>query len=181
MSFEEALTAVVGDEGDYSNEANDHGGETRFGITLQTARDYGYQGDMHDLPFSTAVAIYKQNYWDFNSLDTIDVISSHLSLELFNIGVNLAPSRAAAWLQRALNAFNKQGTIYRDIIADGVMGDQTIAALNGFFAYRGREGVDKVLPRAIGCLQGEHYIAIAEHDPTQEDFTYGWIRNRVEI
>lgn len=181
MSFEEALTAVVGVEGDFSNEANDNGGATRFGITENTARAYGYAGDMRALPFSTAAAIYRQGYWDVIRLDDVDQVSAILSLELFNIAVNMDPHVAATFLQRCLNSFNKRGSIYRDIVADGRVGDQTIAALNGFNAYRGAEGIDTVLPRAISCLQGARYIKIAENDEKQETFVYGWILKRVEL
>lgn len=180
MSFEDALTAVVGVEGDYSNNPADHGGQTRFGITMATARAYGYTGDMRDLPFATAVAIYRQGFWDVIRLDAVDAVSDRLSLELFNIAVNMSPARGARFLQRCLNAFNKQGTIYRDITADGQVGDQTIAALNGFVSYRHDEGIG-VLIKAIGCLQGAFYIEDAEGDATQETFAYGWILNRVEL
>ena len=64
MSFHRALTAVLDLEGDYSDDARDPGGRTRYGITEAVAREQGYQGDMQDLPKSLAESIYKTHYWD---------------------------------------------------------------------------------------------------------------------
>ena len=36
-------------EGSYSNDKNDKGGETKYGITKERARECGYKGNMKDL------------------------------------------------------------------------------------------------------------------------------------
>jgi len=38
-----------------------------------------------------------------------------------------------------------------------------------------------VLLRALNCLQGERYIALAEGRPKDEAFIYGWLRTRVTL
>ncbi|OTL94439.1 peptidoglycan-binding protein [Acinetobacter nosocomialis] len=47
-------------------------------------------------------------------------------------------------------------------------------------AKRGKE-VEKVLVRVLNIMQGQRYIKICERNPTQEQFFYGWIANRVSL
>ncbi|AIL77899.1 peptidoglycan-binding protein [Acinetobacter baumannii] len=44
----------------------------------------------------------------------------------------------------------------------------------------GKEG-GKVLVRVLNIMQGQRYIEICERNPTQEQFFYGWIANRVSL
>ena len=60
---DQIIEGVLGKEGGYVNNSADKGGPTRWGITQNTARAYGYKGDMKDLPRETAKAIYTQQYW----------------------------------------------------------------------------------------------------------------------
>ncbi|HBC3620727.1 hypothetical protein KTI28_19305, partial [Acinetobacter baumannii] len=45
---------------------------------------------------------------------------------------------------------------------------------------RGKEG-EKVLVRVLNIMQGQRYIEICERNPSQEQFFYGWIANRVSM
>ncbi len=47
-------------------------------------------------------------------------------------------------------------------------------------AKRGKAG-EKVLVRVLNIMQGQRYIEICERNPTQEQFFYGWIANRVSL
>ena len=82
------------------------------------------------------------------------------------------------WLQRALNVFNRGATIYPDMTVDGRIGPMTIAALKAYLITRGGEG-ERVMLAALNSLQGARFIAIAESNPSQEAFEYGWFLNRV--
>jgi lysozyme family protein len=81
-------------------------------------------------------------------------------------------------LQRWLNALNAQGSRYADLFVDGRIGEVTLTALRAFLRWRGDEGA-RVLVTALNCTQGVRYLEIAERDPRQEAFTYGWLRARV--
>ena len=35
--------------------------------------------------------------------------------------------------------------------------------------------------KALNCLQGERYIGLAEGRPANEEFVWGWIKNRVDL
>lgn len=178
MSFESAFQHTVGLEGGYSNHPNDRGGPTKYGITEQVARAHGYTGDMRDLPLSVAQTIYKTQYWDISRLDAVQALSPLLAEEMFDTGVNMGVATAGKFLQRALNVFNQQASIYPDIEVDGIIGPMTIDCLKRYVAQRGTLGI-KVLFSALNAQQGVRYMEIAEKNPTQEDFEFGWWANRV--
>ena len=98
--------------------------------------------------------------------------------ELFDTGVNMGTATATGFLQRALNALNREARDYPDIAPDGAIGPRTLSALDGLLAARGKSG-ETVLLRAMEALQGERYIALAERRPSQEAFLYGWLANRI--
>lgn len=178
--FDELIGEIIDVEGGYADDPNDLGGKTKYGITEAVARRYGYTGDMRDLPLSLAKQIYKDRYWDPLSLDQIEQISPLIVHELLDTGINQGTGRAAEYLQTALNAFNRQQRDYRDILVDGDVGPATLRALRSFVAKRGGEG-EVVLLRALNCLQGARYLEISKAREKNEDFTYGWILNRVVI
>lgn len=179
-AFDRALAHTVGVEGDYSDDPQDAGGKTRFGITEATARAYGYNGDMRALPFATAREIYRTQWWKLMRLDGVASLSEPIALEMFDTGVNRSQSFAVTSLQRALNALNREQADYQDIAADGLMGALTLFALGQFLSRRGKDG-ETVLLRALNCLQGASYIELAERRSTDERFLYGWLRTRVAI
>ncbi len=90
----------------------------------------------------------------------------------------MGPGPAIGFLQRALNALNRNGADYPDIAIDRTIGPDTLRALEAFLAKRGPPA-ECVLTKAIDALQGAHYIRLAEARPTQEAFLYGWITSRI--
>jgi lysozyme family protein len=178
--FDSAFEKVVAVEGDYSNNATDHGGATKYGITERVARANGYDGQMQELPYSTAKAIYKRQYWDVLRLDDIAKLSFLIACELFDTSVNMGVGTAGTFLQRALNVLNRRGKDYADLKVDGVVGPVSVDDLRAFLMKRGAQG-EVVMLRALNCLQGARYIEIAERDETQEDFEFGWLLNRVAM
>lgn len=169
---------IIAREGDYSDHPHDRGGPTRWGITQATARRYGYQGEMHKLPRKTARQIYRKLYWHEPGFDKVAHRSEPLAGELADSGVNLGPHLPITWLQRWLNGFNGQGELYRDITVDGVIGPQTLTALDSLLRIRGGDGMG-VLRVALNASQAHRYLEITEDRGTQEDFLYGWVRARV--
>jgi typhoid toxin secretion A len=65
------------------------------------------------------------------------------------------------------------------VFVDGRIGDVTLDALSKYLRWRGSEG-ESVMVTALNCTQGVRYLEIAEKDPTQEEFLYGWVRARVK-
>jgi len=172
------VDALIAREGGYVDHPADRGGPTKYGITEQVARAWGYTGDMHDLPIETARAIYVERYWSGPGFQQVSARTSAIAEELLDTGANMGPMVASKMLQRALNALNREATSYPDIPVDGVIGRMTLYALDQFIAARGAAGVT-VLLRLLNALQACRYVEIAESRPSQEAFLFGWISNRV--
>lgn len=176
--FDKCVDEVIGIEGAYSNNPNDSGGETMWGITIAVARAHGYQGSMRSMSKDIAKMIYRDRFWDSQMLDQISVVSERIAYEMFDTGINQGVAAAGKYLQRALNVLNQQGSFYPDIQVDGRIGPMTVASLKEYFKRRPDQGV-VVLLRALNCLQGEFYIGLAEARAKDEDFIYGWLLRRV--
>ncbi|WES69217.1 glycoside hydrolase family 108 protein [Superficieibacter sp. HKU1] len=172
------IDGILMTEGSYTNNPHDRGGATNWGITEATARANGYQGDMRDMTRAEAYSILENDYWVKPGFELISQISWPVAFELCDAAVNIGPRLPCLWLQRWLNALNREQKNYQDIKVDGHIGPMTIAALQVFIAWRGREG-EHVLVEALNCSQGAYYLNITEERPQNEDFIYGWIKNRV--
>jgi len=179
LTVETLIERVLDREGGYVNHPADKGGPTCFGITEAVARAHGYQGSMRQFPREEAVSVYRRLYWLRPRFDRIASRSANLAAELFDTGVNMGPTVAATFLQRALTALNRNGSDYPDLIPDGRIGDQTLFALDAFLATRGKQRGETVLLRALEALQGERYLRLAERRPANEAFLYGWLANRI--
>lgn len=179
-AFAEALVAVFGIEGGFSDDPDDSGGATRFGITEAVARRHGYTGPMRALPADLAREIYRTDYWDAQQLDSVALISRPVAFELFDTGINMGTDQAGEFLQMSLNAFNRRGSDYDDIEVDGEIGTRTLEALAAFLAHRKRDG-ETVLLRALNALQGAAYIELAERRDKDERFVFGWFLQRIRI
>jgi lysozyme family protein len=178
MDIDALISTVIGREGGFSDHPADRGGATRWGITERVARNSGYDGAMRALPRSDAIAIYRQLYWQAPGLDRVAEHAPDLAAELLDTGVHMGPVVAIGFLQRALNALNRGATDYPDIVADGLVGARTLAALAGFLDRRGAAG-ERVLIKAVEALQGERYVALTERRPANEAFLFGWLANRI--
>ena len=180
MTISSVLNDIVAVEGGYSNHPSDLGGETKYGITVRVARKHGYTGPMIDMTREQAKAIYLAEFIVDPGFDKVFAISKPIGAELIDTGVNMGVSHPCLWLQRCLNAFNRQGELYADIRVDGDVGPATLTALRGYLTSRGHLA-ETVMLRALNSLQGERYLSISEAREKNEDFTFGWFANRVQI
>lgn len=179
-TIDQLVDALIEREGGYVNDPRDSGGETNFGITKAVALAHGYTGDMKVMPRSFAASIYRNLYWERPSFDLVSGYYPRVAAELFDTGVNMGPKVATEFLQRSLNALNRNGSDYVDIDVDGKIGGSTTEALKGFRSRRGLSG-EQVLLAALNALQGARYIELAETHPKDESFLYGWLANRVSF
>lgn len=178
MDISDLIEEVIAREGGYSDHPADRGGPTNMGITQAVARANGYYGEMQALPRMVAENLYRRLYWDQPGYAFVAKTSWRIAAELFDTAVNMGPPTATGFLQRALNALNRNQRDYADLKIDRLLGARTLAALHAFRALRGPAG-DMVLLKAIEALQGERYIALAESRPANEAFLYGWLANRI--
>lgn len=177
-AIDRIIDDVINAEGGYSNDANDSGGETCWGITKSVARANGYHGNMMDMPKDTARTIYYKRYVVEPGFDKVLLVSPVIAYELIDSGVNVGQRVAAEWLQRALNCLNQNGSLYPDLREDGKIGAVTINALASYLHARKDEG-ERVLLVALNCLQGAFYMELSQRRQKDEKFLYGWLKNRV--
>ena len=115
--FEKALQIVLGLEGTYSDDTDDPGGKTRYGITEAVAREHGYKGVMQALPLDLAQSIYKVDYWDACRCEGMPW---PLSLYVFDAAVNQGCDAARKTLQQSFG-----------LAVDGVIGLATMTKAQG--------------------------------------------------
>lgn len=94
-NYQYALTELLKDEGGYTNDPQDPGGPTNFGITLADYRKYinpkGTATDVQNMTVDQAKSIYKPKYWDAVNGDSLP---SGVDYCVFDYGVNSGVSRA---------------------------------------------------------------------------------------
>jgi lysozyme family protein len=109
--FNQAVVLILKAEGGYSNDPNDPGGETQWGISKRTYPNL----DIKNLTIDGAREIYKRDYWDKVKGDEI---TWPLNLYLFDAAVNQGVQPAITMLQKALS-----------IQQDGILGNNTLSAI----------------------------------------------------
>lgn len=116
MTFEVAVEFILEHEGGYSNDSQDPGGETNFGISKRSYPDV----DIKNLTREDACAIYERDYW--TKMHCAE-LPDGLDLLVFDSAVNQGVGAATKMLQQAV------GTT-----VDGVIGPKTIQAANDLAA-----------------------------------------------
>lgn len=160
--FDRIFESVIDIEGKYSNHPADSGGKTKYGITEQTARRNGYEGDIRELPKKKAKSIYLNEYWLEPQFDKIREYS--VAQELFEQGVNLGTQQATKNLQKSINL-----VCDKRLITDGIIGPKTLKAYN---KCQHKDDIYTML----NMLQARRYIEITENNPRQRVFLRGWLR-----
>jgi lysozyme family protein len=97
VDFDQAFDRLLGNEGGYTNDPHDPGGETNWGITIEEARRHGYNGPMKDLPKNVAKQIYREDYWD-----VLGDVNPAVKFQAFDFGVNAGISTSIRKLQAAI-------------------------------------------------------------------------------
>ena len=161
--FERIFDYLLRVEGGYSDDKNDKGGKTKFGITEEEARDFGYKGDIQDLTKDFAKNIYLKKYYLGNKLDK--VINDKVALSICDWVVNSGRNGT----KNAQIAINQLTNANLDV--DGIIGNKTLEALNS-------ADPEKFL-EVYHNLQRIYYKGKVEADRTQEGFLTGWL-NRVQ-
>ena len=150
-------------EGGYSNDKHDKGGKTKYGITEEDARDFGYKRDMQDLTMDFAKNIYLKKYYLGNKLDK--VTNDKVALSICDWAVNSGKNG----IKNAQVAINQLTNANLDV--DGIIGNKTLEALNA-------ADPEKFL-EVYHNLQRIYYRSKVEGDKTQKEFLTGWL-NRVQ-
>src|SRR5690606_12109578 len=145
MTIDSIIDHIIQVEGHaYTNNPADRGGPTKYGITQRTlSRVLGHPAtaeDVQRLSEADARGIYRKLYVTDPGFDQVAALAPEIGFALVDSGVNCGQGRAAEWLQRALNALNREGKDYADRKVDGDIGPATLAALRAYLAKRGAPG-----------------------------------------
>lgn len=169
------LGSILAIEGGYVNHPDDPGGETNYGITKATARSYGYNGPMKELPKDLAKQIYKDWYITKPKLDKILEMSPAIGHKVIDTGVNTGTGKAIKWLQHALNILSRNGKDYPKVSEDGSIGPQTINAMQNLQKKRGTVTSCELVLKLLDMQQAEHYVNL-----NKDAFIIGWLHGRIE-
>ncbi len=90
--FRRALAFVLEFEGGYSNDPDDPGGETKWGISKRAYPNV----DILNLTPEQALEIYSRDYWD--ALDC-DSYSYPNAISIFDTAVNCGVNRTRKWIE----------------------------------------------------------------------------------
>lgn len=153
-NFDKALKFVLESEGGYSDNKNDPGGETKYGISKRSHPDE----DIKNLSLERAGEIYHERYWDAVKGDDLP---SGVDYVTFDGAVNHGPQNAGIFLQRAVNRLK---LVLR---VDGIIGPVTIQNVLG----RDRQNLIADILRERDIF----YRKIVAQEPSQEVFLNGWL------
>lgn len=148
--FAQCLSFIFLHEGGYSNDPNDPGGETNFGIAA--AWQPGL--DTSKLTRDQAASIYKREFWD---LLRCDELPPAVACAVFNFGVQHGPIDAAMALQSVVGAR-----------PDGIVGPETVRMANA------REA----LPTARDVIARS--VIDQSKSRNWEKYRYGWTRRNLD-
>lgn len=148
-------------EGGFVNDPADAGGATMKGVTLATFRKfYGSDKTVDDLKAITDTQwlhIFKTGYWDKCGADKI--LSQSVANALVDWAYNSGPATAAKAVQKIVG-----------VTADGIIGNQTLAAINSKNARQ--------LFSDIKAARTQFVENIVKNKPLQGKFLKGW-KNRI--
>ena len=172
-------------EGLYSNDSDDSGGETVYGISIVENPNWdgwslvnkirnlpGFPKSIKNYPeiLESAKQFYKPRYWDVFGGDDIDV--QEIADLIADTAVNPGVKRAATYCQVALNCLDKN--LKPDVVEDGSFGPSTNDLLIKFLNSSSHDEL-LVFMGIIIFQRGEHYIQYMEKDHKQRKYVIGWI------
>jgi len=168
--FEEAFVSTMLEEGGYSFDRMDPGGETYMGISRVywpgwdgwcIIDRYSEEGIVPEFAKRSLESLvfhfYRANFWNRMQGEKVAQISPEVAYELFDTAVNLDVPDAVKFLQIALNMQNQFGYIYPELLTDGLLGPKTLGVLERYLATQPGDPAqnEKIL---LNCMNGEQYI-----------------------
>lgn len=160
-AFEAAFARTIQFEGGFSDDPNDPGGATKYGISSRSYPDL----DVRTITLEQAKAIYLRDFWEPASCDRLN--DPEVAAKVFDLAVNCGIRKAGEILQRAINFLIRHEA---EVSEDGVIGPSTIHAAEMCN--------QRLLLLALRGEQYVHYRALVQSKNTTrfETFAGGWLR-----
>jgi lysozyme family protein len=176
--FSESVDYVLEHEGGISENPNDPGGITKYGISfrflkslpLEKLRSYGVyvsetiaEDDIRELTLDQAKAIYKGEFWDHAPFEQLT--NQKVANYIFDTAVNMGIAPAVKCAQRACWSIINE---YGRIVDDGILGESTLKYINGAFP--------SCILYAMRSERAGYYRLLVECNPSQREFLDGWLK-----
>lgn len=182
--FDKCFTYTMGMEGGekFTNDQDDPGGATKYGISLHflkgiTEGDIDHDGDIDaddvkGLSWTSTKYLYEKHFWH----PSFENLHPQLASKLFDLRVNMGPVQATKIIQATHNelekfiADNERNYIEDVLVVDGVMGPKTLRACTR----------DELLKPLI-YQAAQFYFNLADKRPASQKYLLGWLRRTYSV
>jgi lysozyme family protein len=168
--FESAIPTILRHEGGFSNDPQDAGGATNYGVSLRWLKSQGLLEDLEQqdrtqdeivviksMTQEQAAALYKLYWWNPYNYGAID--SQLVATKIFDTAVNLGAPRAHRIVQACLG--------FPQEMRDGILGSKSMAEINAAGAAP--------LVVQIQNMQAAFYMQLVATNPARQKFLQGWL------
>ena len=140
-------------EGGIVNDLEDPGGFTRGGIALNYNPDITKEQLLAMTHDDIANVLYKK----YGEPYKIHTMSPGVALTFFDCSINQGPNAAQSLLQHAINQFNDYAAGPPKLVADGIFGTKSHAALQDIMANYGNKKSYRMLLTHLLALRMDRY------------------------
>jgi len=178
--FDKCFTYTMGMEGGekFTNDQDDPGGATKYGISLRflkgiTEGDIDHDGDIDaddvkGLSWTSAKYFYEKHFWH----PSFENLHPQLASKLFDMRVNMGPVQATKIIQKSCNFF-APGIEEEILVCDGVMGEKTIRFLV--------TASPVPLLEIVMHQSAKFYTNLAGKRPASQKYLLGWLRRTYSV
>lgn len=156
--FIQAVNFTLDEEGGYSNNSDDPGEETKYGISKRSYPEL----DIANLTKDQAIAIYYRDFWAPELYQ--DIIYAPIAIKVFDLAVNIGSSTIHKLVQETLNKIDPNNILK----VDGILGSISIKAINNI--------TPKFLLDNIEATTAGYYRTIVYNNAADAQFLRGWLK-----
>lgn len=169
-AFISAVSSTLLHEGFFSDDKDDPGGPTKYGVSLRFLRTKGLYGDFDGdgdvdrddiwaMTEDEAVEVYYEFWW---RQEGYDKIPGPVGAKVFDIAINTGPKASNRSLQRAVRAVSGV-----HLVDDGILGRKSKAAVKKLDS-------DILLP-AFRSEAAGHYRVLRQRNEVFRKYIEGWL------
>lgn len=190
-NFKKCILKTLQFEGGYSNDPDDPGAETVFGISRKyhpdwigwdvidsiedkSSIDLSYLKSNNDL-FYVVSKFYFEDFYRSSKADKIEELSPELACNVFDFAVNAGVKTSDKTLQSAINLAIKMYGVETDedyLVVDGLPGSKTFTTLKSVIDICGEYKVIE----AFKTERALYYTKLPQRNEHLCKYVYGWVK-----